>query len=56
MPNDIEEISFRSVNSSTGWLGIATPPFCAFYASHLQKKYPSIELDGIFSKLITQGS
>lgn len=38
--NSIELSSFRSLNSSIGWLGIAASPFCAFAASYLQQKGP----------------
>lgn len=48
--NAVEAGSFRSVNSSIEWLGIAASPFCAFYARYLQQKVPSTNK----SDLITQ--
>ena len=48
--NDLEFSSFRSVNSSIGWIGIAASTFCAFYASYLQQEVP----DKKFSDLISQ--
>ncbi len=38
--NEVELRSFRSINSSIGWLGTNASLFCAFYSSWLQKKAP----------------
>lgn len=49
--NDIELGSFRSVNSSIGWLGIAASPFCAFYASYLQQKAPKPKVEDLILQI-----
>ena len=49
--NPVEMSSFRSVNSSIGWLGIAASPFCAFYASYLQQKVPGTKVSDLICKL-----
>ena len=43
--NDFEISSFRSINSSLGWLEIAASPFCAFYSSYLQQKQPNATIE-----------
>ena len=48
--NAIELSSFRSINTSLGWIGQAVSPFCSFYSSYLQQKLPS----PIVSDLISQ--
>lgn len=49
--NDIEKSSFRSVNSSVGWLGSAASLFCSFYASHLQQKAPSTTVHDLITQI-----
>ena len=49
--NEIEKSSFRSVNSSIGWLGIAASPFCEFFASHLQQKVPHTTVRDLISQI-----
>ena len=48
--NAIEMKSFRSVNSSIGWIGTNASLFCAFYSSYLQQKDP----DPLVRDLVTQ--
>lgn len=36
--NKLEKSVFASVNSSIGWIGTVTDPFCSFYSSYLQQK------------------
>lgn len=38
LSNLTQETSFRSVNSTLGWIGKVSSPFCSFFASHLQQK------------------
>lgn len=49
--NELEMSSFRSINSSIGWLGTAASPFCAFYASHLQQKVPNTTVHDLISQI-----
>lgn len=37
----IETSSFRPVNSSLGWTGVAASSFCSFYTCFLRQKAPS---------------
>lgn len=38
LTNDFEKLIFAATNSSLGWKSSAAPPFCLFYALHLQQK------------------
>lgn len=49
--NAIERSSFRSINSSIGWLGTNASPFCAFYASFMQQKEPNPQVRDIISQI-----
>ncbi len=49
--NDVELRSFRSINSSLGWLGSNASPFCAFYSSWLQQKAPSPTVKDLISQI-----
>lgn len=39
--NAVQKSAFMSVNSSLGWLGLASSPFCAFYEIYLQQFIPA---------------
>lgn len=49
--NPVELSSFRSVNSSLVWLGIASSPFCALYASYLQQKAPNARVKDLIAQI-----
>lgn len=42
-----EKSYFASTNSSLGWIGTASLPFCSFYASHLQQRALDIKVRDI---------
>eukprot|EP00737_Agarophyton_chilense_P003040 gb/GEZJ01003522.1/.p1 GENE.gb/GEZJ01003522.1/~~gb/GEZJ01003522.1/.p1 ORF type:complete len:354 (-),score=32.73 gb/GEZJ01003522.1/:1281-2342(-) len=48
--NALELASFRSFNSSIGWLGIAASPFCATASSLLQQKGPHVKVSDIVTQ------
>lgn len=43
--------SFRSLNSSPGWLGIAASQLCAFYSSYLQHRVPTASFSDLFLQI-----
>lgn len=49
--NAVEVSSYRSMNSSIGWLGIGASPFCAFYGSHLQQRVPSTKVHDLICQI-----
>lgn len=49
--NAVEADSFRSMNSSIGWLGIAASPFSSFCASYLQQKVPSTNVSDLIAQI-----
>ena len=49
--NSIEERSFRSVNSSLGWIGTVSSLFCSFYASYLQQKVPETTIHDLITQI-----
>lgn len=49
--NAIENSFFKSVNSPLGCHGIAASPLCAFYASYLQQKLPTLTVSSITSQV-----
>lgn len=49
--SEVEKLSFMSVRSSLGWLGIAASPLRAFYASHLKQMMPSLTVNQLLSHM-----
>ncbi len=49
--NDVQLRSFRSINSSLGWLGSNASLFCTFYSSWVQQKAPSPTVKDLVSQI-----
>ncbi len=49
--NKVEFRSFRSANSSLGWLGTNESLFCALYSSWLQQKAPTPAVQDLISQI-----
>ena len=49
--NAIELTSFRSLNSSISWIGVAASPFCSFASSYLQQKLPDTTVSDLVAQL-----
>jgi len=49
--NKLENSSYRSLNSSLGWIGVAISPFCAHAASYLQQKGPTPTVGDLITQI-----